>query len=187
MPDETIKELQEADLFRALQPKRFNGLESDPVDFFDAVIEIGKVCGSTAWVLGVVAVHSWQLALFPLQAQLDVWGQDDKVLISSSYAPTGTVERVEGGYILDGTWFFSSGSDHCRWVFLGGVVPREEGAPPPPDMRTFLLPSDDYEIVSNRDAFKFMDALIASEVHFETAGSLWGGKRVWVELSASPR
>ena len=33
-----------------------------------------------AWVLGVVAVHNWQLALFPLEAQEEVWGQDPTAL-----------------------------------------------------------------------------------------------------------
>ena len=27
---------------------------------------------------------------------------------------------------------------------------------------------------------RFLDALISSDMHFETAGSLWGGRRVWV-------
>jgi phage/plasmid-like protein (TIGR03299 family) len=40
--------------------------------------------------------------------------------------------------------------------------------------------SDEYEVVDNRDAFRFLDALIGSELHFETAGSLWAGRRVWV-------
>jgi phage/plasmid-like protein (TIGR03299 family) len=40
--------------------------------------------------------------------------------------------------------------------------------------------SDEYEVVSNREAFAFLDALINSDMHFETAGSLWGGRRVWV-------
>jgi phage/plasmid-like protein (TIGR03299 family) len=40
--------------------------------------------------------------------------------------------------------------------------------------------SNEYEIVDNVDAFRFLDALIGSELHFETAGSLWGGRRVWV-------
>jgi phage/plasmid-like protein (TIGR03299 family) len=40
--------------------------------------------------------------------------------------------------------------------------------------------SDEYEVVENIDAFRFLDALIGSEMHFETAGSLWGGRRVWV-------
>ena len=40
--------------------------------------------------------------------------------------------------------------------------------------------SEDYKVVPNRDAFAFLDALIGSELHFETAGSLHGGRRVWV-------
>src|SRR5437763_4615762 len=40
--------------------------------------------------------------------------------------------------------------------------------------------SDEYEVVDNREAFAFLDALINSEMHFETAGSLWGGRGVWV-------
>lgn len=39
--------------------------------------------------------------------------------------------------------------------------------------------TDEYEVVDNRDAFRFLDALINSDLHFETAGSLWGGRRVW--------
>jgi hypothetical protein len=34
--------------------------------------------------------------------------------------------------------------------------------------------------VDNRNAFRFLDEVIGSELHFETAGSLWGGRRVWV-------
>ena len=39
--------------------------------------------------------------------------------------------------------------------------------------------SDEYEVVDNRDAFRFLDTVIGSELYFETAGSLWGGRRVW--------
>jgi 3-hydroxy-9,10-secoandrosta-1,3,5(10)-triene-9,17-dione monooxygenase len=95
-------------------------------------------------VLGVVGVHNWQLALFSEQAQQDVWGEDTSAQISSSYAPMGTVEAVDGGYRFSGRWSFSSGCDHCDWAFLGGIVP---GKAPAPDMRTFLLPRSDYEIL----------------------------------------
>ena len=30
------------------------------------------------------------------------------------------------------------------------------------------------------EGFRFLDELIGSQLHFETAGSLWGGRRVWV-------
>jgi len=37
-----------------------------------------------------------------------------------------------------------------------------------------------YRIVQNREAFRFVDQLLGSAMHFETAGSLHGGRRVWV-------
>lgn len=41
--------------------------------------------------------------------------------------------------------------------------------------------SPDYKVVSNRDAFAWLDALLGGgDVQFETAGSLFSGKRVWV-------
>ncbi|HEY6458864.1 MAG TPA: flavin-dependent monooxygenase [Polyangiaceae bacterium] len=145
IPDETIADFHEAGFFRMLQPSRWGGLEVDPGTFFDVQMAVAAACPSSAWVLGVVAVHAWQLALFPLEAQEDVWGKDARTLVSSSYAPTGKVARAEGGYRVSGRWSFSSGCDHCQWAFLGGFVPPEaEGKPP--EMRTFLLPRADYRI-----------------------------------------
>jgi 3-hydroxy-9,10-secoandrosta-1,3,5(10)-triene-9,17-dione monooxygenase len=143
LPDETIADMQDADFFKMLQPKRFGGLEVHPNTFFDVQMAIAEACPSTAWVLGVVAVHNWQMALFAPQAQEEVWGDDSAVLISSSYAPTGRATRVDGGFKLSGRWAFSSGCDHCDWAFLGCFVPVESG---PPDMRTFLVPKSDYLI-----------------------------------------
>jgi len=146
IPDESMKELREAGLLRALQPRRFGGSELDPWTFYEVVMEVSKACASTGWVLGVLGVHNWQLGLFPEAAQRDVWGDDPGVVISSSYAPTGKVARVDGGFRLSGRWSFSSGCDHCDWVFLGGVAPSEG---PLPDMRTYLLPRGDYAIDDN--------------------------------------
>ena len=145
VPDATIADFKEAGFFRMLQPARWGGLEVDPPVFFDVQTTIAAACPSSAWVLGVLAVHAWQLALFAEQAQEDVWGKDSSVLISSSYAPTGKVARVDGGFKISGRWSFSSGCDHGQWAFLGGMVPpaTPEG---PPEMRTFLVPRKDYRI-----------------------------------------
>ena len=37
-----------------------------------------------------------------------------------------------------------------------------------------------YRIVQNEQAFQFVDQLLGSAMHFETAGSLNGGRRIWV-------
>ncbi len=142
--DDTIREFQEAGFFKILQPKRYGGYEMDPETFYAVQMKVAEGCMSSAWVLGVVAVHNWQLALFDAQAQADVWSEDPTTLISSSYMPRAEVTPVDGGYRISGRWGFSSGVDHCQWAFLGGLVPDPEGGAP--DYRTFLVPRSDFEI-----------------------------------------
>lgn len=150
LPDATIAAMQDAGFFRIMQPARYGGFEMQPEVFFRVQMTLAEGCMSTAWVLGVVAIHNWQLALFDDRAQQDVWGDDDSTLISSSYMPVGKVEHVEGGYKLSGHWGFSSGSKHCDWAFLGAMIPpTKEGEAP--DYRTFLVPRSDYDIVDNWD------------------------------------
>src|SRR5580693_7661675 len=144
VPAESVKALEETGFFRLLQPAAFDGLEADPVTFLSAVRLIASACGSTGWVASVLGVHAWQLALFPPQAQKEVWGGDRAARMSSSYAPTGKAQAVPGGHRLTGRWSFSSGCDHARWVLLGAIVTDGEGKPV--DFRTFLLPASDYEI-----------------------------------------
>jgi 3-hydroxy-9,10-secoandrosta-1,3,5(10)-triene-9,17-dione monooxygenase len=152
LPAETIRDLQQAGFMRVLQPKRFGGYELDPQLFFDIQMTLAEGCMSTAWCYGVIGVHPFQLALFDPKAQMEVWGKDDSTLVSSSYQPVGKVERVEGGYRLSGRWGFSSGCDHCDWVFLGALIPSAEPGGPP-EMRTFLLPRSDYQIVHDWTVF----------------------------------
>lgn len=151
VPDETIREMKEAGFFDILKPKRWGGFEMHPNVFYEVQMAIAEGCMSTAWVLGVVGVHPLQMALFPYQAQEDVWGEDIEALISSSYQPVGKVERVPGGFKLTGQWSFSSGCAHCTWVFVGSLVFPEGGGAP--EYRTFLVPRSDYEIVDTWKTF----------------------------------
>jgi 3-hydroxy-9,10-secoandrosta-1,3,5(10)-triene-9,17-dione monooxygenase len=145
IPDETIAEMQAAGFFRVLQPKRWGGYEMHPNTFFEIQKLLAEGCMSTGWVYGVVGGHPYEMALFHDEAQREVWGEDDSVLVSSSYQPVGKVERAEGGFYLSGRWGFSSGSEHCQWVLLGAMIPPEKEGDAP-DMRTFLLPRVDYRI-----------------------------------------
>jgi 3-hydroxy-9,10-secoandrosta-1,3,5(10)-triene-9,17-dione monooxygenase len=150
LPDATWKLLLDSGLLRGLQPSRWGGGETHPAEHFSAVSEIARADGSAGWVAGVVGVHPWQLALFPKEAQQEVWGDNPTVMHSSSYAPTGKAEKVKGGYQLSGRWSFSSGCDHCGWVNLGAIAGgREIDGAQLPDLRSFLLPRRDYSIDDN--------------------------------------
>ena len=150
LPSETIAGLQEAGLFRVLQPKKWGGYEMSPKTFCDICIALAEGDMSVGWVYGVVGVHAWLMGAFDDRAAQEVWGDDDTTLISSSYMPGGKATPVKGGYLLSGRWGYSSGSQHCDWACLGGTVMGPNG-PIREKSGTFLLPRHEYEIVDTWD------------------------------------
>lgn len=150
LDDKAAKLLREVGMIRMLQPKVYGGLEAHPRDFAEAVMALAALDGSTGWVAGVVGIHPWQMAMADPQVQHQVWGSDADTWIASPYAPMGVLRLVDGGYRFDGRWQFSSGTDHCDWIFLGAHVGDEEGnrLQPPVSMHV-ILPRADYEIVED--------------------------------------
>ncbi len=147
---QTIKEMEDAGFFRVMQPKRWGGFEMDPRVYACIQMNLARGDMSTAWIYGVLAVHPWQLALYPDAAQNDVWGKDNGTLISSSYMPVAKVTPVEGGYKVSGRWGFNSGGHYCQWALLGSVMPVE-GTPGAFEHVTLLIPRTDYRIEENWD------------------------------------
>lgn len=149
---EVVGALKSAGLLRLLQPKRWGGFEADPQLFIDVENTLAEHCLSTAWVFGVLSVQNFMLSLFDMRAQEDVWGKDGTTLLSSAFQPLGKVQRVEGGFQLSGQWPYSSGSEHAQWAVVGAIVPpaSADGAP---EMRLFLVPRGDYEIIDTWQTF----------------------------------
>ena len=48
------------------------------------------------------------------------------------------------------------------------------------DRRVLGVVTDRYKIIQNEEAFAFTDSLLGEGVRYETAGSLMGGRKVWL-------
>ncbi|MGB6535351.1 MAG: acyl-CoA dehydrogenase family protein [Xanthobacteraceae bacterium] len=139
VPRESVEEFIAAGLIHTLQPKRWGGYEHDHEVAFDIAIALGQsTCGSSAWCLNYLADHACMLALFPEEAQHDVWSRDKAACIATSAAPTGQVTAAPGGYRLDGSWSWCSGLKHSQWIMIGGLV--QHAGQEHPDMRLYLVP-----------------------------------------------
>jgi alkylation response protein AidB-like acyl-CoA dehydrogenase len=132
---ETIADFHRAGILRILQPRRFGGHQLR-FCLFSRIVEIlTEGCASSAWVYAVLGEHQWIIASYPLQAQIDVWGDDPQAVASSSLAPRSAATRVAGGWRLSGQYPFSSGSSHARWAIIGAFL----GAPGDPRGIGYLL------------------------------------------------
>ncbi|MGU3585350.1 hydroxylase [Rhodococcus sp. C26F] len=147
LTEPTHKTLREVGIVRALQPKDFGGSELHPREFFEAVLAVGSRYASAGWVSSVVGVHSFELAQGTRQVQEEIWGEDPDTWVASPYAPIGRARRTEGGWIFSGRWPFSSGTDLCDWVVLGGMLTDDDGNVRPDGLRHFIIPRKDYTIL----------------------------------------
>ena len=147
IPDETVADLIAAQMPRIVQPSRYGGFEMGWDVLCESTMELARGCGSQAWVANIFSEHNFLVGLFDDQAQQEVWGRDSETLVSSSFMPVGNkVRTVDGGFVVDGRWPFSSGVHHAAWTIVGDMVPLEGAAP---EHHFFLVPAKDRKIVDD--------------------------------------
>jgi 3-hydroxy-9,10-secoandrosta-1,3,5(10)-triene-9,17-dione monooxygenase len=148
LPNATRRDLLHAGLYKVYQPRAFGGYELDYQLQVDIAAELGRGCGSTAWVWSILASHSWVHGMMHPKAQEEVWSANPDALIASAFPAAGaTVTPAGDGYLLDGSWSFASGIDVCEWVHLNLLIPAGDGHPA--HHRFGLVPKADCQLVDD--------------------------------------
>lgn len=115
LPDHLVQSLHQAELFRALIPKQFGGLELAIDDYLDIIKQLAQRDASTAWCVNqsaVIAITSLWLAPEKIS---QMW-RDPCTSIANGPPYNCSIERKEGEYTLNGYWGFSSGCQHATWM-----------------------------------------------------------------------
>ena len=127
LPLANIEALRRSGALKTIQAKRNGGYALGIRSHLDVMSSLGRGCGSTAWVAGVVQAHSWLSSHFPEQGQDDVYGDNPDTIVSAVIGPRGKATRTADGYHLEGVWPFGSGCERADWLLLGGIVFDEDG------------------------------------------------------------
>lgn len=150
LTDATVKNMKAVGNIRLLQPAAYSGYEVHPREFAETVMATAALDPAAGWVNGVVGVHPYQLAYADPKVAQEIWATDHDTWIASPYAPQGVAKPVDGGYLFNGRWQFSSGTDACEWIILGAMVGDDDGRPVmPPQILHMILPRSDYQIVDD--------------------------------------
>jgi alkylation response protein AidB-like acyl-CoA dehydrogenase len=141
-----IAKIRDAELLRTCRPREFGGFEYDGETALRIAMTIAAACPSTGWSVNGAVSNGRSIAHFPIEAQREVWGQEEDPFACAAFAPTGAAVPADGGYVLSGRWSFASGCDHAAWIYLGGFI-TPPGSAPPHEGAFFLLPIGDVEII----------------------------------------
>ncbi|MFI5612618.1 acyl-CoA dehydrogenase family protein [Amycolatopsis sp. NPDC051903] len=142
LPAANFEAMRDAGLMRLFVPERFGGFGSDMRTYLEVTMALGRGCGSSAWVVGVLNTGNWWAASFSEQAQEDVWSDDPLATTAGVLAPSAEAEVVDGGIVLNGKWGYTSGSNHCDWV----SVCYPGTSPDDPGMHLALVPIQDLTV-----------------------------------------
>lgn len=141
-----IERLHDAGYFALLRPQGAGEPVGEPGDYLTATCELSAACMSTGWLAAWLAVNSWGLSVRNERVQQEVWGGDPRTLLCSSYAPTGRLESVDGGFWLSGRWARCTGAHHASWLSAAALRVGPDGAAQ--DFMAVLVPRTDYVIES---------------------------------------
>ena len=123
LPDEILTAMDKAQLFRLRAPKRFGGFEGDLRAYMDVVTELGRGCGSTAWIGFISIATAWIAALFPDEAQRDVFEGNPDARFMGVLAMKEPARPASGGYVISGKWPYASNCLHAHWAVLAVPLP----------------------------------------------------------------
>ncbi|MFF7334997.1 acyl-CoA dehydrogenase family protein [Streptomyces sp. NPDC008150] len=125
--EESIRALTEAEIFKIAQPKRYGGHEMSVRAQIEVAAAVAEADGGTAWVVTLCNQCAWMTGLFPEQAQDDVWKDNPDARISGVVTPSSQSVKVDGGFVVNGRWYYNSGSWHSDWAVLGMPIVDEAG------------------------------------------------------------
>lgn len=154
---EVVEALHSAGLFRLLLPRWIGGAELDPMAYVAVVEELARHDASAAWCINQATGCSMVVGYMQPEAVREILGPPEAV-IAWGPSPKARAVVVEGGYRVDYSGMFASGSRHANW--LGGHCPVFESdgrqrlnALGRPEIRTMLFPKSSAEV---RDAWQVM-------------------------------
>ncbi len=142
---ETVRELRDAGFFRIMQPPRFGGYGLRPSVLWEVTRQLGRGCGSSAFIVSLLGVNSWIAGMFAPEAQAEVFGEDGDAVISMlsiGVRRRNEVQPVDGGYRVSGQWSYATGIDAADWAIVATRVPRGDDH----EERLALVPVHDLAI-----------------------------------------
>lgn len=108
--------LTQAGFWAMAAPRRWGGTGTSARAMALVGYELAKGDPSVGWVYTVLHGTTWVASLGPDALQEAIFGAGaEHPVICGIANPPGTLDEVEGGYIVNGRWPYASGSRRAAW------------------------------------------------------------------------
>lgn len=142
--DEALKNLG---MYYLLTPTRFGGGGVSTTAFAKIQMEVAKGDPSLSWVVQIIN-GTTMIATLTSDALQETLFANGPTTVCGAYNPPGKAKKVEGGYIVNGSWPYSSGSRQAEW-YQGGCMIDDSDGPVVPGINMAYIPMSEVEIVDS--------------------------------------
>jgi alkylation response protein AidB-like acyl-CoA dehydrogenase len=152
LPADLLAQLKQAGVFRMLVPRSHGGLEIDFPSSMEIIEELAAADGSVGWTVMIGCETPQFLALLPRDRFDFYYASGPDLIVGGGFAPRGSAEIADRGYLVNGRWAFASGCQHAD-LLMGNCAVLDNGAPRPAlfpgtqEVRAMLFPKDQVTIL----------------------------------------
>ncbi|MGX7827311.1 acyl-CoA dehydrogenase family protein [Actinokineospora sp. 24-640] len=138
-PEDVHQTFSDAGFYRLLTPARYGGYEFGVRTFGQVAMALARGCPSTAWMYVFGHAHALAAATLFEKPTQDALFADGEFICPTTVGPAGSAVPVDGGWVVNGTWGYCSGSPYATHFMAHALVaPAGEGLPPTPLL--FVVP-----------------------------------------------
>ena len=154
--DTTLDALREGGFLGMWVPRCLGGAEAWPTEALEVIEALCYGDASAGWVQMAAQVAMGSAAAYlPPETAQQIFGKRHPI-IAGQGAPNGRADVVPGGFRLTGRWRYGSGLLHAEYIHTGGMVfengvQRMLPGTNRPDVRIFILPVSEAELLGNWD------------------------------------
>lgn len=154
---EVLELIYDKRLFHLFVPHELEGRMTSLPEAVQIFQECSRVDGSFGWIVTIGAGGGFFVPFMAPEISRNVYAERAAV-IAGSGTPTGTARRVDGGFLLNGSWKYCSGSTHATVFTANAVIePTENGSSGVSDdnqeIRSFILLPEQVHIDRDWNAF----------------------------------
>lgn len=157
---EVLDILYDHRLFHLFVPDELEGRMTPLPEATRIFQESARIDGNLGWLVTIGAGGGFFAAMMNPEVSRGVFAYREAV-IAGSGMPSGTATRVEGGYVVNGSWRYCSGSTYATTYTANAVIEPapnrndavSSSAPGESEIRSFILNPEQIDILADWNAF----------------------------------
>ena len=154
LPQQIVDLMREEGLLSIWLPTDYGGPDLSMPNSVKIIEALAEADGAIGWCACTAAINNRLAGFLPPASARRIFVEDE-AFVAGALMPTAKATKLQGAYIVSGTWGYGSGIDHCAWA-LGGCSVYEDGQPKKnqdgtPETLIAFFPTGECEVIDTWD------------------------------------